>query len=390
MSLIQARNLAIHHQRLHEKTSYKGKSGLQQVIEQIGYVQIDTISVVARAHHHILWNRVHRYKPEWLSQLEEERKVFEYWAHAASYLPIRDYRYSLIRKRTFADGTSSWLRYFNNDKTVKNYILDRIKAEGPLMSKDFKTESKVQRASVGMDWQANPMNLALRLLFMEGKIMVSHRKGFQKAYDLTDRVLPDQVDRTFPSREEYIRHLILRDVQAHGLVRDTEIGYLLKGTGKDIQQMLKKMISRNELVEVLVDKTGVKPYYTTPDLYLASQSLPSKRTLKILSPFDNLIIQRKRAEELFDFNYILECYVPAAKRKFGYFCLPILKGNRLLGQIDLKVDRKTKTLWVKNLIWEEWVKDPSRYSEAFRKGLQEFQEFNNCVEIRAEAGVVMQ
>ena len=386
MSVAQARNLAVHSQLLHQKTSYKGKSGLQQIIEQIGYVQIDTISVVERAHHHILWSRVHRYQPEWLRQLEEERKVFEYWAHAASYLPMRDFRFSLIRKRSFTDGTSPWLRYFKTDKNAKAYIMDRIKAEGPLMSKDFKPKGKIKRAAVGMDWQANPMNMALRLLFMEGSIMVAHRKGFQKAYDLTERVLPEHVDRSIPSREHYIRHLIHRDVKAHGLVRETEIGYLLKGTGKDVQKVLRSMLTQGDLLEIFVERAGAKPFYTTPAQYEASHSLPARRALKLLSPFDNLVIQRQRTEELFHFKYILECYVPAAKRKFGYFCLPILKGNRLVGQIDLKADRKTKILWIRNLWWEDWIKDRDKYTESLRKGLSEFQQFNQCLDTRAEDG----
>ncbi len=381
ISLKQARQLAIHQQGLYAKTSNKGKSGLLQVIEQIGYVQIDTISVIARAHHHILWNRVHRYDPAWLSRLEEDRSVFEYWAHAASYLPMKDFRYSLIMKESFRNETASMLRYFKKDPKRKAYVLDRIKAEGPLMSKDFKNTEKPKKPSNGMDWTRNPFNVALRLLFMEGRIMVAHRKGFQKAYDLTERVLPSFVDPSLPSREEFIRHLILRDIHAHGLVRPTEIGYLLSGTNKDIETILKKMLSEGDILEMQVEKLGPKPYYTTGRLYDELENLKNRRTLTILSPFDNLIIQRKRAEELFDFKYILECYVPAAKRKFGYFCLPILKGHQLLGQIDLKADRKTKVLYIQNLIWEQKIKNPDRYEADLQRSLLNFAAFNDCEKV---------
>ena len=191
------------------------------------------------------------------------------------------------------------LRYLKADPKKKQYALDRIRAEGPLMSKDFKNPDRPRKPGTGMDWTVNPMNLALRLLFMEGQIMVAYRKGFQKAYDLTERVLPPTADTTHPTSDEFIQYLIRRDIRAHGLVRASEIGYLLKGTGKPVERMLYTMLDEGEIREVAVQGLGALPYYTTPQHLASVENLSSKRTLKILSPFDNLVIQRKRAEELF-------------------------------------------------------------------------------------------
>ena len=225
ISLRQARALAAHSQGLTAAHSYRGKEGALKAIEQIGYAQIDTLSVVKRAHHHVLWSRVGGYHPDHLHGLLAEQAVFEYWAHAAAYLPMRDFRFSLPRKEEVRASDGMW--HQRNPQLIR-YALGRIRAEGPLMSRDFAKEGdSLYFGNNKEGWSASAISHALFQLFIEGELMVVSRKGFQKVYDLTERALPAGVDTRRPSREEYIRHLIGRDIRAHGLLKVTEIGYLI-------------------------------------------------------------------------------------------------------------------------------------------------------------------
>ena len=258
-------------------------------------------------------------------------------------------------------------------------VLDRIIAEGPLMSKDFKADVKTKSSSTGMDWARNPLNLALRQLFMEGRIMVTGRRGFQKVYDLPERVLPSGVNTEPPTQEEYIRHLIRRDVRAHGVIKAREMGYLLKKNVRaELRLMLKEMVKSGELVEVGIEKEGAEPYFTFPGILTTRSETKPAEVQRILSPFDNLVIQRSRLEELFGFAYTLECYVPATKRKFGYFGLPLLAVDTFVGQIDLKADRKTGTLLVRNLTWVSGRRPRDEQMTLLVEGVQNFARFNGC------------
>ena len=376
ISLKDARDLALRRQLDFSAVAGDERATLRRVIERLGYVQIDTISVVARAHHHVLWSRLPAYERPLLKALEEEdRAIFEYWAHAASYLPIADYRFTLPRKAEFLSGEAHW---FKKDEKLVSYVFDRIRTEGPLMSKDFVNPQKKKGVGDGMDWTINPVNLALRQLFMEGRVMVAYRRGFQKVYDLPERVLPPEVDLQMPSRSEYLQYLIERDIRAHGIIRARETGYLLKNTGAEIKTLLSKLVEAGTLAAVRVEGQGPEPFFLRPEWLenLSGKNYPTG--LYILSPFDNIVIQRKRLEALFGFAYTLECYVPAAKRKFGYFGLPILWEGAFAGQIDLKADRRNRRLLIQNLEIMEGTKDPERLLVVLSEELKRYASFNAC------------
>ena len=353
----------------------KEKKSVSQIIDQIGYVQIDTISVIQRAHHHVLWSRLDNYQRIDLQKAEAKRAVFDYWAHAASYLPIKDYQYSLYRKSQIAAGKGHWQK--KNPKVMKQ-VLKRLQKEGPLMARDFEKGAFKKTHA----WGSHPINQALRQLFMEGQIMISERIGFQKKYDLPERILPNDVVTRLPSRSAYLQYVIRRDIQAHGIIKSRDLGHLLKGTKKDIQSEVQKMLLSGELCEVQIKEKG-------SDIYLAFSERIEKFTptrpsskLKILSPFDNVLILRKRLSEIFDFDYTLECYVPAAKRKVGYFSLPLLYKNNFVGQIDLKADRKKSILWINNLVWGKDLKYSSSIENTLKKEIQKLAAFNDCKEIK--------
>jgi uncharacterized protein len=367
--------LALQSQGLLTDSFGKGKNGALSVIEHLGYVQIDTLAVVARAHHHTLQSRLSDYKEIYLSTLvEKDRSIFEYWSHAASYIPMCDFRFSLPRKKIFAEGKSHW---FAQDKKVMKYVLDRIKAEGPLMSKDF--EFKRTDPANWYEWK--PAKKALEQLFMDGTLMVSGRKGFQKVYDLTERVLPTGINVKMPTEKEYSEYLIRKAVEANGVVEEKEISYLRSGLKEAINKSLSRLIKSGEFTEVLVEGCGSSKFITNKKQVESLNKLKAGNNIHFLSPFDNLVIQRKRLLRFFNFDYQIECYVPEPKRKYGYFCLPVLYGNDFIGRFDPKADRATKTFYVKSMYFEKSAKPDAAFNRVFAEKLKAFAAFNGCDKI---------
>ncbi len=373
LSIGQARKLVLLSQRLPpRKQTGSAVAATLSAIENLGYIQIDTISAVQRAHHHTLWNRNPRYKTSHLDQLIGDKQVFEYWSHAAAYLPMRDYRFSLFRKQAIASGDQN--HWYERDDGLMKSVLGRIATEGPLMAKDFEHTGKKSG-----EWKSKPAKRALENLFMQGELMVPHRVSFHKVYDLTERVLPEDTDTTLPDPEEYARFLISRYLQANGLGQATEITYLLKNTKPLVSATLQDMLLNGELLQI---SAGGNSYYALPDsLELLNKPL-ARSKLKIVSPFDNLVIQRKRMRALFGFDYQIECYVPEAKRQYGYFSLPILWVGKLVARMDCKTERKKSLLHIHHLALEPWLKKTDVFALALHKELASFLSFNNCSNLR--------
>jgi hypothetical protein len=253
-------------------------------------------------------------------------------------------------------------------------VLRRIATEGPLMAKDFE-----HTGIKGGEWRSKPAKRALEYLFMQGDLMVPCRVNFHKVYDLTERVLPEKTDTTCPDRQEYARFLITRYLQANGLGQFAEITYLLKNIKPLIATTLQEMVSSGELLQIRV---GTRSYYTLPvSLDLLSRPL-ARSKLKILSPFDNLLIQRKRTHALFDFDYLLECYLPQEKRKYGYFSLPILWDGKLVARMDCKAEREKSLLHIHHLALEPNLVKKEAFFLALKKELVGFLQFNNCTTLR--------
>jgi uncharacterized protein YcaQ len=303
-----------------------------------------------------------------LEQLLSDKEVFEYWSHAAAYLPMRDFRFSLTRKRALANGDLD--HWYERDEKLMKFVLKRLEAEGPLMAKDFEHHGK--RSG---EWKTKPAKRALEYLFMQGDLMIPRRVNFHKVYDLTERVLPPDIDTTPPTPKEYARFLITSFLRANGLGQPSEITYLLKGTKPLVVATLKEMASTGEVLQV---RAAGHIYYALPE-NLAQLSRPLARNrLKILSPFDNLLIQRKRMKELFDFDYLIECYLPKAKRQYGYFSLPILWDGKLVARMDCRSDRKESRLHIHNLALEPDFIATEAFFLALQKELRSFLHFNHC------------
>jgi uncharacterized protein YcaQ len=369
-----------------------GKSGPAGIINKLGYIQIDTISVIKRAHHHILWTRNNDYSEKHLHDLQANDKlIFEYWAHAMSFIPMEDYRYSLPRMINFRKPKSKWLKYrFNQSRKYFDYVLDRIKSEGQLSSSDFENDTG-KKGGTWWDWK--PTKTALEYLFWRGDLMISERKNFQKFYDLRERVLPDNIDTTMPSDKELSRYFIRHALGSLGIASEKEILKYMqpgKSTVSDLQIVdkaaMKKSIDElhesGEIISFFIEGDHKAVNYAFPE----SSNIITKRKntipqIHLLSPFDNLVIQRERTKRLFRFDYAIECYLPESKREYGYFVLPVLWKNKFAGRLDPKADRREETLIINNLVFENDFKDYEEFIFPFMQKLRSFADFNNCKKI---------
>lgn len=354
----------------------KGKAAVLAAIAHLGYVQIDTLAVVKRAHHHTLWARVPDYRSEYLEQLVEERSVFEYWFHAAAYLPMRDFRFALPRMLRYKRGE---VRYHSHvDPKMIDYVHDKIRLDGPQKARDFQS---IVKRKAGSWWDWKPAKIALEKLFMQGDIMVSGRDGMEKKYDLTERVLPGTVNTTEPDPLEYAEYLVDTHLRAYGHTTVKQITHLRKGKllKNNVEQVLQTLLEEEAVQEV--DLPGMPLLYVRHALLEQKVKQPSPQ-VRILSPFDNAVIHRDRVAQLFQFDFRLECYVPKEKRQFGYFCLPMLFKGDFIGRVDCKAHRKMGQLEIIHLHMEKRQEDVEGLLEPMVHAIKEFATFNGCHSIQ--------
>lgn len=379
------RRLALSHQGLISPASFgTGLSGTRHAIEHLGYVQIDTISVVERAHHHILWSRVPDYQQSHLNQLVKQQHIFEYWFHAASYLPMQDYRYALPHMTSIRNGEH---RYFNRgDQAFMNEILARAKAEGSIRLRNIEQGNK---QNSGGWWNSSLARRSIEQLFMQGDLMISERNGMEKVYQLTEYCIPSHLDLSVPTLEEYARYLFNTTLRAHGVFAWKQLLHLK--VGQKIREAMRDIVNEQldaGMITTLAqlgnsDKESQNLYIQTDAL----EQIPNiELKVKILSPFDNLVIHRERLNTLFKFDYRLECYVTPPKRVFGYFCLPILYGAQIVGRIDCKAHRAKNQFEVISLHLEpqhlnHTIADPAHFFNALNTEIHHFAQFNQCINI---------
>lgn len=382
LSVHDARRIALDAQGLLRPAPFgRGKPAARRVIETLGYVQIDTISVVERAHFHVIRSRVPNFDAPMLDRLQrQDRAVFEYWSHAAAYLPMKDYRYFQPMMQGFRESKSI-------DRRMAKHIIARIRSEGPVQSRDFQAPPG-HKSGGWWDWK--PAKVTLEQLFLSGQIMVSHRDGFQKVFDLPERVVPSSIDTTRPSIDEFARYFVRTwarsmqigtvwdltypagNIQQHFLKRQ-------KPVRRDFIHAINELVETGELIPVSV---AGEPHFAVPD---ALDRLPirlGRKRLSLLSPFDNIVINRRRLARLFDFDYQIECYVPAPKRQFGYFCLPILWGDAFIGRLDPKAHRDRGVLEIRSLHFEHGVDpDEPALKQALAAGLESLAAANGCTRV---------
>jgi len=378
-----ARRMVLHAQLLDGKTKIKrGKEGIAQTVEHLGYVQIDTISVIERAHHHVLWTRVPGYKPEHLHKAHAiDRTIFEYWGHAASYLPMSDYRFYIPMMRSFHNPSGAWWRGWGEKYGAYiDPVLKRIREEGPLAARDFENPGGKRK---GPWWDWKPAKAALEMLFWRGELMIRERSGFERIYDLTERVLPAGTDTRPPAPGELGRFIVTRALNALGIASEKEIReYIRIGDKGIIAGALGEMLAAAEIVQLNVEGQPGAVYALPPFLEKVSSFRAAAPRVRLLSPFDNLVTSRSRLKQRFDFDYTLECYVPKNKRRHGYYVLPILFNENIVGRLDPKADRPDKTFRVRRLVVDGEFQD-GLIAELGR-ALGDLARFNGCESVVLE------
>jgi uncharacterized protein YcaQ len=325
------------------------KNDVLEAIRSMGALQIDTIHVVARSPYLVLWSRLGDYRTEWLDELLAEGALFEYWAHEACFLPVEDY--GLYRHRMLDPSAMGWkysAQWMAENRTAVDALLDHIRVNGAVRSADF-----IRKEGKGGGWWGwKPEKRSLEVLFTAGHLMIARRQAFQRVYDLAERVLPHWDDSQLLSLAATRRRLLLKAVYALGVAKGTWISdYFRSGKGRQ-QPDPEILVEEGALIRAKVEGWNVPVYIHPLHAELAQAAAagllrPSATTL--LSPFDPLVWDRRRALELFYFDYRLECYTPAHKRRYGYFVLPILRRGALVGRLDAKMHRSQKTFEIKAL-----------------------------------------
>ncbi|MCF6403060.1 winged helix DNA-binding domain-containing protein [Chitinophaga filiformis] len=370
----QARKIILHAAGLSKKAQFgKGPEAVYKLIDHLGFIQIDTNYVVERAHHHTIASRVPDYKPEWLNDLQEDGRIFEYFISDAGYMPMHDFRFSLPVKESFAANGKPLTQA---ETSLMKKVLDRIEREGPLTVKDFDNDR--QEASSGW-WDWRPSKIALERLYMDGRLMCTRNKDFHKLYDLPINIIPADIDTTMPTPEEFARHIIRRTLQALGISYVKEIAWRARRV-KDhlVKQELQKLVAEGEICQVTVEGLKSAPLYMLPDY--KNKKLTLSDEAFILSPFDVLNVFRHRLRDFFHFDYQIECFVPEPKRIYGYFSLPILIGDTFIARMDSKADRKQRTLIIHNLHFEA-IELNELMLDKLTDAIKAFATFNQCRDI---------
>ena len=343
----QARRIWLHAQRLTERTPFgEGTQAVADAVAHLGYVQIDTINVIERSHHHILFSRIPSYRRADLRQAQSvDKSVFEYWTHALSYVPANDFRFFLPAMRQHRREGHKW---FASVTPADMRKVMRLLRAGPLTIRDIEDDVLVEKEHL---WQSRkPSKRALQLAFYTGAVTISERHGMLKTYELMTRHFGwDGLPRPASSRE-ITAYLLDRALRAQGVVSLDSICHLDAPSKTPVARLIAARVRRGELVPVAIDGAGKQEHWAAPAALETSGEV-SPDLVHILSPFDPLVIQRKRTNLIFGYNHLFEAYVPKAKRKLGYFALPVLVGDEIVAALDLKTDRQNKKLLMQKWTW---------------------------------------
>jgi uncharacterized protein YcaQ len=343
-----ARRIWLRAQRLDRSAPFgDGPEATRAAVEHLGYVQIDTINVIERCHHHILYARIPGYRRQHLRQAQTvDKTVFEYWTHALSYLPTRDMRFYVGAMKQHWQRRSVWFTAVRPADLRK--VLGRIRTQGALTIRDIDDDVLVEKDHA---WASRkPSKRALQLAFYRGLLTVSDRTGMLKTYELMTRHFGwDRLPKA-ASEREILNYLLDRALRSQGVVSLDSICYLDPGRKSAMRRLIETRMRRKELVPVALEGAGTPPHWLQPQTLEAGAD-GAEETVHILSPFDPLINQRKRLYLFFDYEHRFEAYVPKEKRRFGYFALPVLIGDEIVALLDLKTDRARQKLLLQQWTW---------------------------------------
>ena len=365
---------------------------IYNMVAHLGCVQIDTLHMVRRSHYLVLWSRLGRYDPadfERLIYAPGERRLFEYWKHAMSIIPLADYRYHMPTMAAFRRSPGRWWEIWlerPESQRVLEHVRKRLREEGPLRVADFKHE----RSERGGWWDWKPAKGALEYLFARGEVMVADRVNFQRVYDLRERVLPEWVDTNEASPEEADRHRIEQAVRALGIcqpMQAAEYAYMKRNSARPIVEgLIREGVFVEVQAELLDGETHTLIIHreNLPLLRQAADGTLTPQRTTFLSPFDSLFWARGRDEQFWGFRNVLEAYKRAGDRIWGYFCLPILHRDRLVGRFDPRLERKAGRLVLRALYLEPGVEPDEALVAGVAGAMRDFLAFHEAREVAIE------
>lgn len=346
LSRAEARHIWLRAQRLDQREPFgSGPAATQAAVEHLGYVQIDTINVIERCHHHILYSRIPDYRRTDLAAAQAgEKTVFEYWTHALSYVPLRDLPFFIPAMKAHRAAPSQW--YADADPEELKRVLRRIRKEGPISIRDVDDDELVDKTH---PWASRkPTKKLLQLGFYNGDLAIAARDGMVKSYELIDRHFGWPPRPRAATESQITAYLLERSLRAQGLVSAASVMYPRLRFAPEMAELVAARVRSRKLREVRVEGLD-EPFYATPEALEPAEA--SEPLVHVLSPFDPLIIQRRRLEQFFGYEHVFEAYVPKAKRRYGYFTLPVLAGDEIVAVLDLKTDRAAGRLLIQAWHW---------------------------------------
>lgn len=382
LSLADARNLHLAAQGLLNKPRRRASlEDIPATISRMSLLQIDTINIVARSPYLVLFSRLGNYPAQWLDESLARGELMEYWAHEACFMPRSDFR--LIRHRMLAPEKMGWKykdAWMQEHEAEIAQLIQHIHDKGPVRSADFEHPRK--GASGWWEWK--PHKRHLEGLFTAGKVMVIERRNFQRVYDLTHRVMPDWDDeRDLVSQTEAEIIMLDNSARSLGIFREQWLADYYRLKRPALSAWREARAEQQQIIAVHVEKLG--NLWLHDDLLpLLERALAGKLTAThsaVLSPFDPVVWDRKRAEQLFDFSYRLECYTPAPKRQYGYFVLPLLHRGQLVGRMDAKMHRQTGILEVISLWLQEGIKPTTMLQKGLRQAITDFASWQQATRV---------
>jgi uncharacterized protein len=343
-----ARTIWLRAQRLDSEAPFgEGAQATAAAIAHLGYVQIDTINVIERCHHHILWNRIPAYRRTDLRQAQSvDKSIFEYWTHALSYVPAKDFRFFIPAMKLHRREGHKWFKEVKPADLRK--VMRLLIKDGAMTIRDIDDDVLVEKVHA---WASRkPSKRALQLAFYEGRVTISDRNGMLKTYELMDRHFGWDKPPKPASLREITGYLLDRGLRAQGVVSLDSICHLDAPSKKAVRRLIDARVRQKELVAVALEGAGKQEHWARPETFEVGANGASQH-VHILSPFDPLIIQRKRTQLIFGYDHLFEAYVPKEKRRYGYFALPVLVGDEIVAAVDLKTDRQNKKLLLQKWNW---------------------------------------
>jgi uncharacterized protein YcaQ len=351
-------------------------ASLAKLIQRLGFVQLDSINIVDRAHHLTLATRLEAYRPEHLTRLLEiKRSLFEHWTHDTSAIPTAFFPHWKPRFERYHGSwrERGWVksRMGEDPEGVIAHVLDRIHREGPLMSKDFEHDRKGKRASW---WGWKPQKAALEYLWRSGTLSIAGRRNFHKIYDLTERAFPELHAAPAPAAEEHLEWACSSALERLCVATPGEIArFWMAVRPAQASEWCAAAEAEDRLAAVhIASADGSRPQkaYALPDYQRRlRRAPPPPQGIRLLSPFDPVIRDRRKLLRLFGFDYRFEAFVPAAQRRWGYYVLPLLEADGFVGRLDAKYHRDRGTLEVRKLYWEDGIRPAKRRLRALQDGL---------------------